>query len=48
MTPKGTGEVPAAAAKADTAKIAKETADQLKIAQRIVQKYYAALRDITE
>jgi hypothetical protein len=35
-------------AKADTVKIPKEVADQLKIAQRLVERYYKALRDVTE
>lgn len=34
--------------KADTVRIPKEVADQLKIAQRLVERYHDALRDITE
>ena len=35
-------------ATADTMKIPKEVADQLKIAKRLIEKYHDALRDITE
>ena len=48
MTQKGKAEVRAGDGKADAPKLPKEAAEQLKLAQRIVQKYHDALRDITE
>jgi hypothetical protein len=45
---KDKADVQAGGAKADPVKIPIEAADQLRIAQRLVQRYYEALRDITE
>jgi len=49
MSRKDTRDVqPGVKPKADTMKIPREVADQLKIAQRLVERYHNALRDITE